>query len=571
MGTVATYRPHSPATAQSSGPTVPRQWIIGPWVDPLLIILTPLISTPAILLLYSAGEGVSAETISVVVTAFFALGHHLPGMMRAYGDRELFARFYWRFVLAPPLLFLAYFPLYNYHFELYRLIILVWATWHALMQLYGFVRIYDAKVGSVSAATAYWDWMVCLCGFIQPQLMRSELVSANLARWYSIGGPKISAGTLEAIQWGGIAVSAIVVIGFFANDLIQRYRGIKPSSLKIIMLATTIGLWWFVMTRVENLLLSVALFDICHDIQYMAIVWLFNCRRVAVNPRLGHFLSYVFRRGMILLYMGLITAYGALGLIAPLVLDGTVSRVFYAIMFTSTILHYYFDGFIWKVRETTNTVSLGITADKRASSGRAWNGTGVPHLYKWVPAIVVLGWLFSGDLLDPTMTTSHKNELEKVYAQSLMGTPKLPRDEGDRSWLSAQYEQAGMVADTLPHDRNAQLRFAVLQANFGNNDDAISRLDTILQRFPQDSDILVTLGGIHFYRGNPEVARADYLAAGENAKTPRQRALANFKLGEYALSMRNEKEADSRFTEALKEDPGLSSSIASLRNRSHSP
>lgn len=548
-----------------------KKWIVGPWVDPLLIILTPLISTPAILLLYTSNVGISAETISVIVTAFFALGHHLPGMMRAYGDQELFARFYWRFVLAPPLLFLAYFPLYYYHYDLYRLIILVWATWHALMQLYGFIRIYDAKVGSVSTATVYWDWLLCLCGFIQPQLMRTELVSTNLTRWYSLGGPWISPATLQSIQRGGLVVSAIVLVGFCTNAVIQYSRGTRPNPLKLMMITTTIGLWWFVITCVDNLLLSIALFDICHDIQYMAIVWLFNCRRVMTNPRLGNFLRYVFRRGMVLLYLGLITAYGALGLVAPLVLDGTISRIFYAIMFTSTILHYYFDGFIWKVRETSNTVSLGITAEKNSSTNLRWTKLRVPHVVKWSPAIIILGWLFMEDLLSPTMTTSHKNELEKVYAQSLLGTPTLPKEDEDRSWIYSQYEQARMVADTVPQDRNAQLRFAILQANFGNNDDAIQRLEELVKRDPTDSDAHVTLGGIHFYRGNGEAAFKHYLVAAETAKTARQRALANFKLGEHFLQSRDDSEADDRFAAALKEDPALAASVESVRNRHRHP
>lgn len=118
--------------------------------------------------------GVSAETISRVVAAFFATGHHLPGMLRAYGDGELFEQFRWRFLLAPPPVLIAYFSLYTYHFDLYRLIILTWATWHGLMQVYGFARIYDAKVGSISSGTAYWDWLVCLLGFVTPQLLRPE-------------------------------------------------------------------------------------------------------------------------------------------------------------------------------------------------------------------------------------------------------------------------------------------------------------------------------------------------------------------------------------------------------------
>ncbi len=168
--------------------------------DCFLILLTPLIAAPAVLFLSSARVGVTAATISLIVAAFFALGHHLPGLIRAYGDQELFQRFKWRFIMAPPLVFLAYFPLYNYHFDLYRLIILVWATWHGLMQVYGFVRIYDAKFGSTSRATANWDWMVCLCGFVTPRLLKPEQVSHTLGHWYSSGGPVIPPWVLNAVH-----------------------------------------------------------------------------------------------------------------------------------------------------------------------------------------------------------------------------------------------------------------------------------------------------------------------------------------------------------------------------------
>ncbi len=176
------------------------KWMISPGVDCFLILLTPLLATPAVLILSSASVGVTAATISLIVASFFALGHHLPGMMRAYGDRDLFQRFKLRFILAPPLVFLTYFPLYNYHLDLYRLIILVWATWHAFMQLYGFVRIYDAKVGSTSRATANWDWMLCLCGFVTPRLLQPQQVSNTLGHWYSAGGPVMPLWVLNAWQ-----------------------------------------------------------------------------------------------------------------------------------------------------------------------------------------------------------------------------------------------------------------------------------------------------------------------------------------------------------------------------------
>ena len=544
-----------------------KLWIVGPWVDYFLIVLTPVIAAPILLLLYSPPVGISAETISVVVAAIFALGHHLPGMMRAYGDRELFERFRWRFLLAPPLFFLAFFPLHTYHYALYRLIILTWATWHACMQLYGFCRIYDAKVGSTSRVTANWDWLVCLCGFVTPQLMNPGLVSLTLKHFYSIGGPRISAGVMNGIWWASLVVSVAVVIGFSQNYLTQLRRSPKPSTLKLTMLISTIGAWWFAMTCVDNLLMSIALFDVGHDIQYLVIVWLFNCRRVGANPHLGSFMRFVFRRNMVLLYVAMIAAYGAIGLIAPLVVDGMIAQFFYGIMFTSTVMHYYLDGFIWKVRESANGKSLGIAVEKDSSRRIPLAKLKIPHLIKWSPAIVVLGFLFSSDLLSPPLSTSEKNQLESVYAQSLMGTPTLPKSERERDWIYTLFENTRIVADAVPQDREVQLRYAILLANFGHIEEAAQRLETLRQRLPEDSDILVMLGGLEFSRGKTDVALKNYLAALENAKTSRQRGLANFKLGERSWYLYQKDDAESRFAEALKYDPSFSSTIDTLRKK----
>lgn len=554
-----------PAAIQPAASVPFRQWIVGPWVDYLLIILTPLISTPAVLLLYSSRVGISAETISVIVAAFFATGHHLPGLIRAYGDRELFERFRWRFLLAPPLVFLAYFPLYSYHFDLYRLIILVWATWHGLMQVYGFARIYDAKVGSISPATAYWDWSICLCGFMTPQLVRSEQISSTLQHWYSAGGFSIPAWLVQAGSWGALIISLAVLIGYLIHFAVQWRVGPKPSLLKLLILASGIGLWWFAMLGVDNLLISVALFDICHDVQYLAIVWLFNCRRVSSNPQLGGFISYVFRRGMVLLYLGLITAYGAIAFVGPLVLDGTVNRIFYGVLFTSTILHYYYDGFIWKVREASNQAGLGLNANGTPSRVRQIMVGNSAHLLKWAPLILGFGLLFATDLMDPPLTTARKEDLSRVYTRSVMGTSRLPRGELERSWLYSQFELTQAVAAAVPDDRHLQLRAAILLANFGRNDEAVDKLRKILERHPDYSSAHLILGEIHAYRGNPQQAQASYDSALSHAHTPQDRANANLKLGQIALDRHETAAAEAKFAEALRDDPRLKQSVDQVR------
>ncbi|MGD9857121.1 MAG: tetratricopeptide repeat protein [Planctomycetaceae bacterium] len=540
-------------------------------MDGLLILLTPLLATPAVLILYSSWVGVTAETISLIVTAFFATGHHLPGLIRAYGDRELFERFSWRFILAPPLVFLAYFPLFNYHFDLYRLIILVWATWHGLMQLYGFVRIYDAKVGSTSPVTAYWDWLLCLCGFVTPLVFRPERLSSFLDHWYASGGPMIPPGALSAARTTCLAISLAVLAGFALNYVVQSYRGPKPNPLKLLMLASGIGMWWFAMMYVENLILGVALFDICHDVQYLAIVWLYNCRRVSSNPRLGGFMSYVFRRGMVLLYLGLITAYGAIGLVGPLVADGTVSRIFYGILFTSTILHYYYDGFIWKVREPANQAGLGLSQSGASSRIRPMSSGKYVHALKWAPLIVWLGLLFTSDFLDPSLTTSQKEEIDRTYAQALMAKPALPPGDEECSWLYARFERAQNIAAAVPDDRTAQLRAAILLGNFGRHDEAVDLLEKLLRRRPADRDALLTLGEIQLSRGSLDQASACFESALSHSTTPRERSLANLKLGQVYLLRNDLALATAKFKAAVQEDPQLAASIDALRNAAAGP
>ena len=137
-------------------------WILGWWQDLLLFIATPLAVVP---LVSGARLRLSAEEIAIYVAAFGAIGHHLPGMLRAYGDRELFARFRTRFIVAP--LFLVATSIFFTHRapDALAVVVLLWATWHGLAQVYGFARIYDAKTGPVPWLTARVDLWLCVAWF----------------------------------------------------------------------------------------------------------------------------------------------------------------------------------------------------------------------------------------------------------------------------------------------------------------------------------------------------------------------------------------------------------------------
>ena len=193
------------------------------------------------------------------------------------------------------------------------------------------------------------------------------------------------------------------------------------------------------------------------------------------------------------------------------------------------------------------------------------------HALKWSPAIVVLGLLFASDFLDPPLTTTRKKEMDRSYAQTLVGKPGLPHKEEEISWLYTRFEAAQDIAAAVPDDRRAQLRAAVMLANFGRNDEAADRLDELLQQYPDYRDAHVLLGEIHFYRGNLDQASARFLSAFSQARTGQELSAMKLRLGEIDLRRKDFAAAKIKFQEALRDDPRLQAAVEALEKGNTAP
>ena len=97
----------------------------------LLFVATPLVLIP---MFAAAQKRWSAQDIFLFVAAFGAMGHHLPGMIRAYSDRALFSRFKKRFVVAPLFLLGVCIWAAFYNVQAVQLVALGWGIWHGMMQ-----------------------------------------------------------------------------------------------------------------------------------------------------------------------------------------------------------------------------------------------------------------------------------------------------------------------------------------------------------------------------------------------------------------------------------------------------
>ena len=161
----------------------------------------------------------SAQDIFLFVGAFGAMGHHLPGMIRAYGDRALFARFKTRFIVAPLALLAVCIWSSFYNIQAVQLVAMAWGIWHGMMQTYGFCRIYDAKASAKAAAPGPGSiWRFASRGSWRRCCSRRCVSAALLDLYYESGGPVIPV----AVRRGDFVRAFVIALGLVTAVFLWR-------------------------------------------------------------------------------------------------------------------------------------------------------------------------------------------------------------------------------------------------------------------------------------------------------------------------------------------------------------
>ncbi|MEY2585579.1 MAG: hypothetical protein QOD80_1605 [Verrucomicrobiota bacterium] len=499
----------------------PSPWILDRWRDLLLFVGTPVLLIP----IFSAAQARwSAQDIFLFVGAFGAMGHHLPGMIRAYGDRALFDRFKVRFVVAPLALLAICVWSSVYNIQAIQLVALAWGIWHGMMQTYGFCRIYDSKAAGKAAIRARTDLALCFSWFLAAVVLSPMRFRTCLDLYYESGGPVLPRQIILGLQYGVIAALAFVTAAFFWRQW-KDWRGSAIlSPIKITLLVSSIAFWWYCNNGVQNILVGIALFEVFHDVQYLAIVWIYNRARVERDNTIRGFMRFVFRRSgsLVGVYVGLVLAYGSIALTTSGVSIEAVKHVLIGVVTASALLHFYYDGFIWKVRETQTRAMLGIDATGTSTlpAPRTWP-LWIRHGLRWAVLIIPVGALCAAQL----------------------GGRVVPA-----------LERTAKVAEILPRDAQAQLNYGKALHESRRVREAIEQYELALNRNP-------TLAEAEFYLG---LAWSDLGDADKSidhyqrslAITPRN-AKCESNLASILVSKGRLVEARSRYERSLSIDPGL--------------
>jgi Flp pilus assembly protein TadD len=250
--------------------------------------------------------------------------------------------------------------------------------------------------------------------------------------------------------------------------------------VKITLLVSSIAFWWYCNNGVQNILVGIALFEVFHDVQYLAIVWIYNRARVERDQTIGGFMRFVFRRSgaLIGVYVGLVMAYGAIGLTQSAITAESIRHGLIGIVTASALLHFYYDGFIWKVREPQTRKMLGIEGAGATSLASprllpAW----VRHSLRWAVLVVPFGAL---------------------CAAQLVGRVVPP------------IERTAKVAEVLPQDPQAQLNYGKALHEAGRVEDAISKYEFAISRKPSLAEAEFYLGLAWKDRGDLDRALEHY-------------------------------------------------------------
>jgi len=579
-----------PETVPPVATVIPKRnvWILSSWRDLILYVGTPALLIP---LFMAAQARWSAQEIYLFVAAFGALGHHLPGMIRAYGDRALFERFRWRFIIAPVFLVAVCVGFYFWDIKANPVVLIVfaWGVWHGMMQTYGFGRIYDAKMGSFAPVTRRLDFATCATWFAAGVILSPARMTDALEGLYGCGVPFVAPGGIHLLQQILFIAAITVSLLWFGNYVRMWTAGARQNPVKLALFASSIAFWWYCNNGVANILAGIALFEVFHDVQYLSIVWIYNRNRVEKDSSIGGFMRFIFRRSgsLIGLYVGLVFAYGSIGFLNARLGIDTLTRMLTGIVAASGLLHFYYDGFIWKVREKSTRQSLGLdggTADVRV--GGFLPGWSL-HGAKWAVAFVLpLSAMWFGKMYRtappadrsrqvvadlPSSARAHYNygaalqqegrldEAQNAYGEALRLDPKYVKASVNmalvflsQSKLDESRKYYERALELEPQNGEVRSGYAYILERLGRIDEARGQYEQAVRLSPTSARLLYTYGAFLDKRGELDGAIAQYRRALE---VNPNLADAHSELATALLTKGDSKEAEVHYLAAMRLNP----------------
>jgi hypothetical protein len=357
------------ASLGPSGRSLGSGFIAGPIVDSVFLIGAPLVAIFAYLPFYAhpiafapipdARFGGSLVG-GFITTVIFA--HLFIVFFRSHLNTTMFRLHRARFVLAPALLFGL---VYTSTWALLWISVLAtwWDVYHSSLQTFGIGRLYDLRAGNDPEVGRQLDRIWSLVLYAGPVVAGASLATHldDFESFERVGSALLTEVPAEILGYSKLLTAAVLAgAAPFAVYYVLRYRRfvrdgyhLSPQKLALyaVLGAVSVVCWGF-----NSFAEAFFVMNFFHALQYFFIVWYSEGRNITRRFGLagrsqGEFLALA-------LFIGVATSFGVWSTgfwLGPVphpeggaVLGGL--RAFEATLLVVSILHFWYDGFIWSVR-----------------------------------------------------------------------------------------------------------------------------------------------------------------------------------------------------------------------------
>jgi len=273
--------------------------------------------------------------------------HLVAVVFRSHGNTSIRKLYPIRFLVIPVLLWIGL-VLSPWLAAASTVVATFWDVWHSGAQTFGFARIYERNNGTQPELGRRIDLWLQQIMYAGPILAGATLMDHldSFSSFERVGDAFFSSiparvgGYTQILTYSVVAIGTLLVVAYVVVYWrLAKLGHWRPPWLKIWLIASTgfVSIYTWAFNSWGQAFLIMNLF---HGVQYLALVWVMEGKRIAGLMRLG-------TRPWIALaiYVVSVFAYG-FGVQA---LDADLTTL-WAITMVVSLMHFWYDAFVWSVR-----------------------------------------------------------------------------------------------------------------------------------------------------------------------------------------------------------------------------
>lgn len=429
-----------------------------------------------------------------------------------------------------------------------KVILLLLAAWHGVRRLVALAGYVTKDEESSSLGATILEWTVCVLWFGAAILFSAHRMDVLLFTAYGAGMPLIPAMWMQGLQllWG-LSMAAVTAV-FLIHYLWQRMQGYGEGALGLLLLATSIGVWWYAMMGIEDILLGLLLFEVFQLVQGLTVVW----RLASSGQRADTGMAALYRCSVcwVIAYLVVFSAYGivySLGRVPPegvVITDATV-RFIAALAAATLTIHYLLDeALMWRLNHRV-TSPKGKPAARglmpRFGSAVVWGG-----------AFVTAGWLAASERNANDLSLQVYDNVVTAYPGSWRAHTGLAVELIKIGELPSALEELTLAAELNPDAAEVRIELGRMLHALNQTDKAVAEFRRAIELNPAASMAYTELGKTLFSQGQVQEGLA-YLqdALKRRPKDP----VAYIDIALAQASLREWESALSSFDAAIALDP----------------